>query len=61
VLGRAFTTAEITAPGATPVAVLSEATWRRRFNADPAILGQALRLNGHDYVIAGVAPAAFSG
>jgi predicted permease len=61
VLGRAFTTAEITAPGATPVAVLSEATWRRRFNADPAVLGQALRLNGHDYVIAGVAPAAFSG
>lgn len=60
-LGRTFTTAEITAPGATPVAVLSEQTWRRRFSADPGVIGQPLRLNGHDYVIAGVAPARFSG
>ena len=61
VLGRTFTTAETTAPGATPVVVLSEATWRRRFNGDPAVLGRPLRLNGHDYIIAGVAPAGFSG
>jgi len=59
--GRAFTTAEITSPGAAPVAVLSETTWQRRFNRDPAIVGRAVRLNGHDFIIVGVAPAGFSG
>jgi predicted permease len=60
-LGRTFTAAELTAPDAPPVAVLSEAAWRSRFNANPRVIGQPFRLNGHDYVIAGVAPARFSG
>jgi predicted permease len=59
--GRTFTAAEISASGAAPVAVLSEAAWRRRFNADPSVLGRPMRLNGHDFVIVGVAPARFWG
>ena len=42
---------------AAPVALLGENYWRRRFAADPKILGQALRLNGRDYAVIGIAPA----
>ena len=60
-LGQTFTAAQATSPGAAPVAVLSESAWRRRFNSDRSIIGSTLRLNGHDFVIAGVAPARFFG
>ena len=43
------------------VAVLSHQYWKRRFNADPAIAGRAVTINGHPFTIAGVAPAAFRG
>jgi predicted permease len=46
---------------AAPVAVISEALWRRRFQSDPGVLGRTLKLNQHDYTIIGVAPAAFLG
>src|SRR5262245_51227119 len=59
-LGRAFTTADLTATS-TPVVVLSERAWRRRFAGDPGIIGRPVRLNGHDYVIAGIAPPGFTG
>jgi hypothetical protein len=38
--GRLFTTADDTAPGASPVAVVSYAFWQRRFGGDPAIVGR---------------------
>ncbi len=59
--GRAFTTAEVSEPGSTPVAMLSESTWRHRFNSDRSVIGRAVRLNGHDFIIVGVAPADFAG
>jgi predicted permease len=37
--------------------VLSERTWRERFDADPAIGGTVLRLDGEAYEVIGVAPA----
>lgn len=43
----------------TPVAVLSHALWRRRFAADPAVLGRSLDLNGSPHTIIGVMPPSF--
>jgi putative ABC transport system permease protein len=46
------------AADATRVAVISEDLWRRRFGADPTIVGQPMRLAGAPVTIAGVvAPA----
>ena len=41
------------------VVVLSEALWRRRFGADRAVLGRAVRMNGEPYTVVGVMPASF--
>jgi putative ABC transport system permease protein len=38
------------------VVVLSEAFWRTRFNADPAIVGRELRLDGGLWTVVGVVP-----
>src|SRR5712671_1495269 len=57
-LGREFTSDEETLHG--PAAVLiSDRFWRRRFNADPHILGKNLRLDGHLNPIVGVMPPSF--
>jgi predicted permease len=45
--------------GAAPVIVLSDAWWRRQFNADPAIIGKAFDMNGHQTTIIGVLPRTF--
>jgi hypothetical protein len=55
-LGRTFLPEEDLAPGKAPVAVISDPLWRTRFNADPNVLGRAVRINGHAFVIIGVAP-----
>jgi macrolide transport system ATP-binding/permease protein len=60
-LGRAFAPEEDQSPGARPVAVVSFNLWQRRFNADPALLGAALRLNGHSFTVIGVAAKGFTG
>jgi putative ABC transport system permease protein len=46
------------APGAADVVVLAEGYWRRRFGADPAVVGQTLRLNGTPATVVGVMPEA---
>ena len=43
------------------VIVLSDGLWRRRFGADPQILGRPVILNGEPYTVLGVMPAGFSG
>jgi putative ABC transport system permease protein len=43
------------------VVVLSHGIWRRRFGADPSIVGQDIRLNGVPYTVTGVAPPEFKG
>jgi predicted permease len=45
--------------GADPVVVLSEGYWRRRFGADPSVIGQTLRLNDNAAIIIGVLPERF--
>ena len=39
--------------------ILSDALWRRRFAADPAIVGRDIRLNDNPYTVIGVMPAGF--
>ena len=46
--------------GAQPVAVLSHASWRDRFGADPEIVGRSISLDGVPHVIVGVMPPGFT-
>jgi predicted permease len=45
--------------GAPPVIVLSDAWWRRQFNADPSIVGKTLDLNHQQVTVIGVLPPSF--
>ncbi len=54
-VGRAFRDEE-DAPDAERVVLLGEGLWRRRFGADPAVVGRALTLNGRPWVVVGVLP-----
>lgn len=57
-LGRVFTAAE-DRPGKDRVVVLSDSLWRRRFAADPQVIGRSFRLNGVPHEVIGVLPASF--
>jgi predicted permease len=57
VIGRNFS-ADEDRPGGEPVVLISHAMWQQRFNRDPAVLGQALTLDGRPYTIIGVLPEA---
>ena len=48
-------------PGASPVIVLGESFWRRRFGADASVVGKTVRLNGHAFEVIGVAIDRFRG
>jgi predicted permease len=58
--GRTFR-AEDATPNRSPVVVLSHNFWQRRFNADPAIVGSTITLNGHAYTVIGVTADGFHG
>ena len=45
--------------GVQPVALLSNAYWRRQFQADPSIVGQPIELNGTPTTVVGVLPDTF--
>jgi len=57
-MGRVFT-AEDARNGAAPVILLSNAWWKRQFNADPNIVGKALDINGKQTTVIGVLPESF--
>jgi putative ABC transport system permease protein len=57
-LGRTFRDEE-NWEGKHRVAILSHGLWRRRFSANPDIIGQKITLNGRDLEIVGVMPADF--
>ena len=46
--------------GGPPLILLSDRLWRNRFHADPAIVGQAVNLDGKEQTIIGVMPPHFS-
>ena len=54
-LGRDFVAADDRA-GAVNVVLLSDELWRRRYNADPAVVGQPLTINAQPYTVVGVLP-----
>jgi predicted permease len=60
--GRFFTpNANDRAYGANDEIVLSDALWRDRFNADPAMVGRAISINRHSFTVIGIAPKGFAG
>ena len=58
-LGRALQPADEAIRAA--VAVISDALWRTRFDADRSVIGRAINLNGYSFEIVGVAPRGFRG
>jgi hypothetical protein len=49
-LGRGFS------EGETQAVLLSDALWRRKFNADPSVVGRSIRMNGASFQVVGVLP-----
>ena len=56
--GRTFLEGE-TNPGADGVVILTDASWRERFDGDPAVVGRTLRVDGVQRTVVGVLPAGF--
>jgi putative ABC transport system permease protein len=56
--GRTFAREE-QGEGHDDVIVISERLWKRRFSADPLLVGKTLLLNGRSYTVIGVMPAKF--
>src|SRR5215470_9428774 len=56
--GRNFLPEEEQA-GSNHVAILSDGLWRRRFGADPNLIGRQVQLSGESYTVVGVTPPDF--
>jgi putative ABC transport system permease protein len=54
-LGRGFRWSD-EPHGAPHVVILGDALWRRRYAADPAIVGRIIPINGEPYTVVGVLP-----
>jgi predicted permease len=61
VQGRTFAPDEDSIPGKHPVALVSYEFWRRKFGAQPGLIGKQLTINGTAMTIIGVAPPGFTG
>ena len=57
-LGRSFSEEE-DRPESWRVLILSDQLWRRRFNADPGVIGRTVVMNDRDYRVIGVMPPSF--
>jgi putative ABC transport system permease protein len=57
-LGRTFS-AEEDRPGGPRVAVVSYGLWKRRFGADPQLVGRSVVLSGEPHTVVGIAPPDF--
>jgi putative ABC transport system permease protein len=58
-IGRAISAKE-DAFGQAPVVVISEDLWRRRFGADPSIIGRQVRIGTDPKIVVGVMPRSFA-
>jgi putative ABC transport system permease protein len=58
VLGRGFQPADAE-PGAPAMVILSDGLWRRRFGADPAVVGSQITLSGVKRTVLGIMPPRF--
>jgi predicted permease len=59
--GRLLDEGDDAVPGASAVAVISDALWRSRFGGDPLVVGRTVRLNGFPFTVIGVGPRGFQG
>jgi putative ABC transport system permease protein len=57
-LGRFFLSDEAK-PGGDQRIILSDELWRKRFGADPKIIGQTIHAVGSNYIVVGVMPPGF--
>jgi putative ABC transport system permease protein len=60
-LGRTFRDDEDMVAKPEFVVVLSDGLWRRRFGADPQVIGRAVTLNARPFTVVGVMPRGFLG
>ncbi len=60
-LGRLLGPSDDRTPGQSAVVVLGHDYWRRRFDANPAVVGERITINGEAMSIVGVAPRGFEG
>jgi predicted permease len=60
-LGRTISESDDSAENAGPVAVASYSWFQRQFGGDPSALGKTIRIQTHDYTLAGVARPGFYG
>ncbi len=61
ILGRLLEVSDEKGDHANEVAVLSYSCWKSRFDGNPNIVGETVRINKHPYTVIGVAPASFQG
>src|SRR5688572_26684489 len=60
-LGRTFTADDhVLGADGSLVAIVSEATWRQAFGADPALVGRNIRMQDRVFTVIGVMPDSFS-
>jgi len=59
--GRAIAPEECRTPGASPVVVLSNRFWQRRFGADAGLIGKTIILNRQSFTVVGVTSRDFNG
>ncbi len=57
--GRVFSPSEDLPGQSAAVALISDQLWRERFDSDPAVIGQAVRLDGRPHQIVGVMEPGF--
>ncbi|HEX8675113.1 MAG TPA: ABC transporter permease [Longimicrobium sp.] len=57
-LGRTFLASE-DRPGEGKAVVISDALWRRRFAADPGVVGRTVQVDGAPHTVVGVMPKGF--
>jgi predicted permease len=60
-LGRLLLPEDSTAPGASPVVVLSYHYWAQHFAADASVISQGVLINGNPFTIVGVVQSGFDG
>jgi predicted permease len=60
-LGRDFLPEEDAHPDGPRVVLLSDELWKRRYNANPAILGTVVDIDSKPFTVVGVLPAGFLG
>ena len=60
-LGRDFPAEYDGGPNGPRQVILSDILWKRRYNADPTIIGRILTIDGESYEVIGVTPPGFRG